>query len=296
VGDGPSQIKVINLITGETTHVIDTGGANRADELCFDPRDQVVMMANDAESPFPFVTFVSTRSYQILGKITMDGTVATGGTVASPKATNGIEQCQWDRRTGEFYVNIPEVNGPGNDTQPGAVVAINPRTLLVDAVFNIPISQCAGPQGMAIGPSHQILLGCNNPNKSVPFTVTLDDRSGVVLVVFPNEDGSDEVAFNEGNQSFFLARSGGASPQQLGVIDASNAESTRVDQSVTVGLPNQPPSNPHGTAHSVAADPVFNQVYMPIPSTAGGTICSGAGGTDSLGCIAVFTAPMDDPR
>src|SRR5262249_20699204 len=47
-GDGPSQIKVIDLFTQQTTHVIGTGGANRADELCFDPRDQLVVMANDA--------------------------------------------------------------------------------------------------------------------------------------------------------------------------------------------------------------------------------------------------------
>jgi hypothetical protein len=43
-------------------------------------------------------------------------------------------------------------------------------------------------------------------------------------------------------------------------------------------------------AHLVAADPVFNQVYVPIPSTAGGTLCSG----DAQGCIAVFTAAHDD--
>jgi hypothetical protein len=34
-GDGPSQVKVIDLFSQKTTHVISTGGANRADELCF---------------------------------------------------------------------------------------------------------------------------------------------------------------------------------------------------------------------------------------------------------------------
>ena len=59
-GDGDSTIKVISLLTGMTTHVIKTGGKNRADELCLDPRDHLVMMANDAETPFPFVTLIST--------------------------------------------------------------------------------------------------------------------------------------------------------------------------------------------------------------------------------------------
>jgi hypothetical protein len=294
VGDGPSQIKVIDLFSQQTTHVINTGGMKRADELCFDPRDQLVVMANDAESPFPFITFVSTVNYSVVGKIVMDGTVAPGGKIASPAATNGIEQCQWDRRTGKFYVNIPEVNGPGNDTQPGAVVVLSPTTLQIEDVFSIPIGKCAGPQGMAIGPDHQILLGCNDPNKTVPSTVIIDDRNGNVKHTIAGQDGSDEVWFNEGNNSYFLARSGGANPQKLGIIDAGDGEKIGADQDVAIGLPNNPPTSPHGTAHSVAADPVFNQIYVPIPSTAGGNVCSGAGGSDTQGCIAVFTAAHDD--
>lgn len=296
-GDGPSQIKVIDLFSQKTTHVISTGGANRADELCFDPRDQLVLMANDAESPFPFITLISTENYSVLQRITMDGTVASGGQVASPAATNGIEQCQWDRRTGKFYVNIPEVSGPGNDTKPGAVVTISPQTLQIDAVYSIPIDKCAGPQGMTIGPDHQILLGCNDPNKTAQSTVVIDDRNGKVIATVAGEDGSDEVWFNEGDNQYLLARSGGTNPQQLGVIDAGDSDNggaVRADQSVPIGLPNNPPTSPHGTAHSVAADPVFNQVYVPIPSTAGLNVCSNAGGSDSQGCIAVFTAAHDD--
>jgi hypothetical protein len=273
--------------------VIPTGGVNRADELCFDPRDQLVLVANDAESPFPFVSIISTENYSILAQITMNGTVAPGGTIKSPAATNGIEQCKWDRRTGKFYVNIPEVNGPGNDTQPGAVVTISPETFQIENVFSIPIAKCAGPQGMAIGPDHQILLGCNDPNKTVPSTVIIDDRKGDVIATVKNEDGADEVWFNDGDDHYFLARSGGANPQQLGVIDTGGKEGISADQSVVTGLPNTPVS-PHGAAHSVAADPIFNQVYVPIPSTAGGTVCSNAGGSDVQGCIAVFTAAHDD--
>ncbi len=110
VGDGGSLVKVLDLGTGNELAKINTGGVNRADELCFDPRNRVIMIANDAESPFPFVTFIDSDSYAILGKITMDGTNGT------PKATNGIEQCQWSPRTHKIYLNIPEVNGPGNDS------------------------------------------------------------------------------------------------------------------------------------------------------------------------------------
>ena len=283
-GDGDSTIKVIDLFSQALTHTISTGGAKRADELCLDPRDHLVMIANDAETPFPFVSLVSTVSYGVLRRITMDGTFGT------PKATNGIEQCQWSRRTGKFYVNIPEVNGPGNDTRPGAVLVISPKTMAVEKTFNIPIGLCAGPQGMALGPDHQILLGCNVSAS----TVIIDERDGSVVKTLQNEGGSDEAWFNEGDGHYFLAESSPSFStinQFLGVI---NSDPIKEDQSVVTGLKSGN-GGTHGTAHSVAADPVLNQVYVPIPSTSGGKVCSSAGGNDSLGCIAVFTAPRDDP-
>jgi hypothetical protein len=75
-----------------------------------------------------------------------------------------------------------------------------------------------------------------------------------------------------------------AATQLLGVIDASSLTS---DPSVFTALAGAP------NAHSVAADPIFNQVYVPIPA-AHSTVCSSAGGSDAMGCIAVFTAPKDD--
>lgn len=279
-GDGNSTVKVIDLLSQQTTHVINTGGAKRADELCWDPRDHLIMVANDAETPFPFVTFISTDTYNVVGKLTMDGTQGT------PAATNGIEQCQWSRRTGMFYVNIPEVSGPGNDTQPGAVLVISPKTLALTQTFSIPLSSCAGPQGMAIGPENQILLGCNDPNKTVPSTVIIDQHSGSVTKVLSGEDGSDEVWFNEGDGHYYLARSGGATPQQLGIVDSIGG---REDDSVSDGLPNTSTS-PHGGNHSVAADPILNQVYLPVASTSGATLCSAVGGSDTQGCIVVLTA------
>jgi hypothetical protein len=277
-GDGNSTIKVINLISGVTTDVIDTGGKRRADELCYDPDDQLVMMANDAETPFPFVTLISTVSHAVLKTIVMDG---TGGT---PAATNGIEQCQWSPRTGKFYLNIPEVNGPGNDTKPGAVLQISPQGV-IEKTFSIPLDKCAGPQGMALGPENQILLGCNNPNHTVPSTVIINARSGTVIHLLPNEDGSDQVWFNEGDGHYFLAESAARPNQRLGVVDAQTG---KVDPSATTG------AGGAGGNHSVAADPVKNQVYVPISSTSGSTICGSLGGSNSQGCIAVFTTTGSD--
>jgi len=226
----------------------------------------------------------------------MNGTVPVGGGKKTPKATNGIEQCQWDLRTGNFYVNIPEVNGPGDDTRPGAVVVVSPKVATLRKildVFSIPLGKCAGPQGMAVGPDHQILLGCNNPNKTVPSTVIIDDRTGKVIETIANQDGADEVWYNEGDGQYFLARSGGANPQKLGIIDVTS-DPDPTDLDVPIGLPNNPPTSPHGGNHSVAADAIFNQVFVPIASTSGSSICSSTGGSDTQGCIAIFTSTAND--
>jgi hypothetical protein len=297
---GTSSVKVIDLLSGKTTHMISTLGTFRADELCLDPRDNLVLVANDAEKPFPYVSLISTDSYSLLQQITFDGTVPSGSKIAAPKATNGIEQCQWDARTARFYLAIPEVNGPGDDTAPGAVVVLkvtSPGTIAIDKIFNIDHNKCAGPQGMAIGPDHQILLGCNAPSgKSSASdtigngnfsTVIIDDRNGKVIATLDNESGGDQVWYNDGDGQYFLARSSAPLTQQLGVIDVKG-DPSRLDQSVFIGTA--------GAAgnHSVAADAIFNQIFVPIASTSGAsaTYCGGANG-----CIAVFTTvpSKDDP-
>ena len=285
------EVRVLDPFTNTITQTIVTGGTKRADELCYDPNDNLVLIANDAEplppsGTGPYVSFISTQgtnAYTVVGKITMDGTNG------APLATNGIEQCQWSPKTGMFYLNIPEVNGSGSDTVPGAVLVISPETMQIVRTFTIPLGVCAGPQGMALGPENQILLGCNNPNKTVPSTVVINARSGAVMRVLANEDGSDEVWYNPGDGHYFLARSGGAdASQRLGVVDAQSGSE---DTSPITG------DKPGGGAHSVAADPVSNHVYVPIGNNAGGNVCTAAGGSNLVGCIAVFTAPNNDkPR
>jgi hypothetical protein len=288
-----STVKVFDLQTGALLHTINTSGFLRADELCYDPRDHLIEIANDAENDYsnnwPFVSFISTETYTVLGRITMDG---TGGT---PKATNGIESCQWNPRDGKIYLNIPEVNGPGNDSAPGAVLRIDPKSMKIEKTFSIDHNKCAGPQGMALGPNGQILLGCNAASGNGQFSTVVIDKDGNIIKTLANESGSDEVWFNPGDGHYFLARSTveansadtATGNSMLGVVDSENLSE---DPSVTTGTVGF-------KAHSVAADPVLNQVYVPIPknsSTASSTICSQAGGSDANGCIAVFTAPNDD--
>ena len=279
-GDGDSTVKIIDVATGNPVgSPISTGGTSRADELCYDPADHLVLIANDADKP-PFVSFISTDNNQIVGKLVMDGTNGT------PKATDGIEQCQWNSRTGKFLLNIPEVNGPGDNSKPGAVLVISPTQMKVERTFSIDHDKCAGPQGMAIGPNHQVLLGCNTPSGNGKFsTVVIDDNATHIVATLNNESGADEVWFNPGDNHYFLARSSAAGTQQLGIVDAVRLSEDASQTTNAVGA---------GNAHSVAVDPGFNEAYVPIPSTATEGVCSSAGGTDSQGCIAVYSTTNDD--
>ena len=74
VGDGNSTVKVFDIAgCSETTapkKTISTGSASdkRADEMCYDPDDQLILVANNAADP-PFASLISTIFYAVVQKI-----------------------------------------------------------------------------------------------------------------------------------------------------------------------------------------------------------------------------------
>jgi hypothetical protein len=306
-----SRIQVIDLKTGEVTHTIDNGGQRRADELCEDPQHHVVLVANDDDSDL-FLTFISTNTYEILGKLSLNGDDPNAQNI---KATDGIEQCQWSPRTGKFYLAVPEVNGSGSNTQPGAVLQINPKSRTVEKVFSIDFgflpetgtpgmagftpatAACLGPQGMAIGPQGEILLGCSNggttgtPAVRVSFgqgSVIINERNGDLVRSLAGLNGNDEVWYNPGNNHYFLAGSNHnlALPTPGPILGVVDQRPDTIDEDAS-------PSTKSGS-HSVAVDPVFNQVYVPVnnsPADSAFALC----GQGVPGCIAIFMSANHDP-
>jgi hypothetical protein len=216
-GDGDSTLKILSLATGGLLATISTGGAFRVDEMCFDPVHNIGFVANNADTP-PFITAVSYRRHSILGKVNFDGSVQNGGGIGV-NATDGVEQCQWNPRDGMIYVSVPEVNGPGDNSAPGAIARINPVTMQILAAPLIPLAACSGPQGLAIGPVvgsfGEMLAGCNGANTNAAAnrpTALVDD--GTAGGTFGNsislswQAGNDMVAFNAGDNHYYLARSG----------------------------------------------------------------------------------------
>ena len=302
-----STVKVIDFFTGTLIQNIPTGGLYRDDESCYDPVDHLFQIANDSDLPYPYVNFISTDTYKVVKQISFDGAPGHG-----PAATNGIEACQWNPRNGLIYRNVPEVNGDGNDDAPGHVVLFDPKTMTIVKEFVIPLDQCAGPQGIAIGPAPEILLGCNaagppevststgappcTVSGGVPpnltgtctgsgpqNTVVIDENDGHVITTLANQGGNDEVWFNPGNGLYFLAEGENTTQAQLGIVSSYPPINTVQDIVVATQY--------KGHAHSVAADPRSGEVYFPIPGNldvTGNTAPNPCGANASQGCIAIY--------
>jgi hypothetical protein len=279
-GDGDSKIKVIDLATKQFVTTISTGGKFRVDEMAYDPRDHLLAAANNADTP-PFITVFDTVHKTIVGKIVFDGTKGT------PNAP-GIEQPQWSPATGLFYVSVPVITqADPNDASIGGVSVIDPSKIAVLGTFLV--KDC-GPNGLALGPRHEALLGCGSAfgtpptTKSVIIDITATDFTldGAVVATVPI-GGSDEVWYDPGTRHYFLAadnnnNAAGVHTPILGVIDAV---SNRLDPSV--------PSST--TSHSVAADKDTHLVFLPVglhPSTS--TTPDPNNVCPKTGCIAVYKA------
>jgi len=278
----PSTVKVLDLNSGGTKAVISTGGTGRADELCYDSKSRVVLVAND-ETFDNFITFIDADNYQVIQKIKFDGTDPNGDKILA----NGIEQCIFNPKDGNFYINIPNT---GPSTGPGVTLRISRKgkapyqveAIVADfskAPWNT--TGCTGGTGIALGPDDQLANSCG---------LIISFKNGAIIANFPAAGGADEIWFNPGDCHYFLADS---TPALLGVIDSGPKKNPSVDLSTKTGV----------GSHSVAADSETNLVYVPIRgnnAVAGsGTVCSkatdvfGIAGSDALGCILSYVAPSD---
>ncbi len=254
-GDGDSTVKIMSLFTGQVVKSVSTGGAFRANEMSFDPDDHIMLVANQADTP-PFVSLISTRPghERVLARLTFD------------TATAGIQASVYNPSNRLFYVNIPQI---GQDPTQGEVAVIDPRREMVLTTF--PVNNCQAV-GMALGPRRNLLLGCSTLTNSgaspaLP-TQVIQDFTGEVMATIPEVGGSDEVWYNPGNRTYFLAARYANGGSALGIIDART-------NSFLGTVPTGKGS------HSVAADPVTNNVYVPLPADPGDPECLN-------GCVGVY--------
>jgi hypothetical protein len=319
VTDAPSRVVSFNTSTFPPAFVnaVSTASADltRADELAFDPKDNVILAINNADAP-PFGTFIKVNPSTCA--LTQPALAPPG--VATPDrllfnaangadAQNGAEQPQWDPATGRFYLSIPQI---GSNVANGGVVRINPATRKIDHTF--PISFC-GPAGLTKGPGHDFLVGCNatfdtagnvwsvtDANTAAPHAFLLNVSTGAVHEVVGVGAG-DEIWFNSGDGNYYTASSGSPlAPRDnpppvapavadaqgaaaLGVIDAEDGN--LIQQVPTFNVPavtTGTAQHPAATSHSVAADADNNHIFVPLGANNVYPNCL-------TGCIAVYFRP-----
>jgi hypothetical protein len=285
-GDGPSRVVSFALPTGTQVSSVKTGGMFRADEMAFDPRDHLLLVANNADTP-PFVTLISVGAKCAL---------TIGKKISFTTATNGAEQPVWDPATQRFYMSVPSISGtaaaPGIV---GAIARINPLTATVETMFAIPFCM---PAGLALGPNQTFLAGCSvvydtmgsawsgaDKDSANPLQVILD-TNGVYAFV-SGIGSSDEVWYNPGDNHWYtgsqntpysphpVASTSGAlssTDQGAGLLGVIDGTSQTLDQIVpTFDVPAVKAGtgvvgHVSGSAHSVAANAANNWVFVPLPA------------------------------
>lgn len=251
-GDGDSTVKIVDVASKKIIASIATGGVKRVDEMTYDQRDHLVVVVNNADKP-PFVTFISSQTHRVLGKLVLD------------RATDGAEQPAWDPVTGKIYLTIPVID---NVDANGAVAVIDPRTYKLEKL--LPVDKCM-PAGLAVGPQGRLLVGCSDDAVTAGFpakSLVMDARSGKVIATVDKVGGSDAVWYDPKSKNYYLAAAANPGGPVLGVIDSATNQWTG-------NLPSGP------RAHSVAADPKTGKVFVPIEARKDGGECGD-------GCIAVF--------
>ena len=251
VGDGDSTVKVIDLQTKAITDTISTGGKARSDESSYDPDDQVILAANNADDP-PFAAMISTKpGHKLIAKITF------------PNATNGAEASVYDHGTGMFYQAVPQI---GPNLADGGIAVIDPKAAKLVKIM--PVKNCQ-PSGLAHGPGDNLLLGCTAGDKAglPPVAVVMNFKTGAVVQVVPGPGGNDMVAYNPNNDTYYTASRDLVTGPVLGVIDA---KTNMLTQSI---------KEPGGNPHTISVNGSNNHVYLPLGAKGGG--CGG--------CVAIYS-------
>jgi hypothetical protein len=280
----PNSPKYLQIIQSISTAIpaCDNGAVHycgRADELGYDPKHHVILVANNAPlsvaAPHaaidPYATFISADPpYTVLGHITFPG-------------AGGLEQPLWDPEIDRFFLTVP-----GKLLTPASVAVINPTSMLVEKTYAFNCQSLTGSTsvattGIALGAfQHLLVSACGQP-------IILNALTGHVINVINQVGGGDEVWYNSGDGRFYVTGLDTSTPavQSLGVIDAETS----------TWLQNVPDVGGKNPAAFAETNHIFTIVQITPgmvtdPSTDNST-CSKFG-FKGTGCIAVFTHSDED--
>ncbi|HYZ15479.1 MAG TPA: hypothetical protein VE591_03715 [Candidatus Acidoferrum sp.] len=236
-GDGNSTVKVVNPVSGVVVATIPTGGKARADEMGYDPDDGLVLVGNDDDSP-PFLSFISTATNTVVGKIQY----ATG--------TTGLEATIWDPGHHVFLQAVPGTKA----NKGGQIDVIDPVAKKV--IKSYPVTNCT-PQGLALGPSDHLMVGCNTPGT----VYVLNGATGATLATINQVGGADETWYDPRTDKFYLAANNNTVTGASGAAGGGLAPVFAVvDASTMFWVQNIPTAV---GSHSIAVDPASGNIFVP---------------------------------
>ena len=246
------MVKEYNLAVSSGTTgrlaCLDTGGNFRADEMAFDPRDDLLIVANDADG---FLSLINTSGTPSIVDqfFYADNDVGKPASVAGLSTPGGgIEQPVWNPQQGHIYQALPQ------GTTDGRVDVFNPKPGKLVFLRSIDVSGCdGGPSGLAINDADELLGACGNG------VALIDANSGKVTILGETATlgGADEIWFDPGSNAWYVSTPGG----KLGVVNNSP------DHAIQVVL--QPGCCGHSVAAFTASD---SQSFVFDPNSAGNGI------------------------
>jgi hypothetical protein len=210
-----SMVKEYDLAVSSGTNgrlaCLDTGGNFRADEMASDPRDNLLLVANDADG---FLSLIRTSGAAAI----VDQFFYADNDLNKPASARGlstpgggIEQPVWNPQQGFFYQALPQ----GSSTSVGRVDVFNPKPGKLVLLRSINVPGCdGGPTGLAINTSDELLGACGNG------VALINANSGNVTMLgtAASAGGADQIWFDAGSNAWYLSTF--ATPARLGIVSA----------------------------------------------------------------------------
>ena len=278
--DSPTYLQILHSVS-TAIPACDSATAHycgRADELGYDPRDRLILIANNAPlsvaAPHaaidPYATFISAMPpYTVLGHLTFAG-------------AGGLEQPLWDREIRRFFLTVPGKIVGGIVVTGPSIAVIDPKSMMVEKSYALDCQALAGTTsasitGIALGAfQHLLVSACG-------FPIVLNALTGHVFNVIKQVGGGDEVWHNPGDGRFYVTGLDTSTPpvQSVGVIDAETSTWLQ-------NVPNVRGKNPAAFAETNHTFTIvqLNAAIVANPATDNST-CT-LFGFRGTGCIAVF--------
>ncbi len=203
IADGDSTVKVVDLKTNKITDTISTGGKKRANELAYDPKDQVVLVANPNDEP-PFLTLISAKpDHKILAKLPM------------PDASDHLERIIYYAPSGTFFVDVPVLH---HEPSKGGLAEIDATGKLV----KMHVIEDCNPHSHVVITGSQLFIGCAagaKDTKLPPQMAVFDVQTDKVVAYIPGIGGAGTTAVNTKAGQYYVAANNNPGGPAFGVID-----------------------------------------------------------------------------